>query len=124
MSSAARPMQRRLDLRAVPSSLPWAHRTVTRQRWAKASPNVPTVIVEQIGYAPAVVKVIRHGNGHHLYFPYAEKGARVGGYSPAVEGRIRGRVTAPDEDAARKAITKLLSLQPWDKKRLLVRRAG
>jgi hypothetical protein len=40
------------------------------------------------------------------------------------KGEFLGRITAPDENAARQAITKLLGLQPWDEKRLIVRRAA
>jgi hypothetical protein len=39
------------------------------------------------------------------------------------KGEYLGRVTAPDEKAALKAIMKLLDLKPWDEKRLLIRRA-
>jgi hypothetical protein len=39
------------------------------------------------------------------------------------KGEFVGRVTAPDENAARKVITKLLGLKPWDEKRLLIRQA-
>jgi hypothetical protein len=40
------------------------------------------------------------------------------------KGEFVGRVNAPDEGTARKAIMKLLALKPWDEKRLIVRRSG
>jgi hypothetical protein len=40
------------------------------------------------------------------------------------KGEYVGRVNAPDEKAALKAIMKLHGLKPWDEKRLLIRRAA